>query len=78
MWGIVKGRGAGAGVEGVFPHLFRHTMAHRFRMKGGQEGDLASLGGWRSPAMLARYGASAASERAIEAHRRVDHLGDVL
>ena len=29
--GIVKGRGAGAGVEGVFPHLFRHTMAHRFR-----------------------------------------------
>jgi site-specific recombinase XerD len=78
VWGLVKNRGTDAGVDGVFPHLFRHTMAHRFRMKGGQEGDLASLGGWRSPAMLARYGASAAAERAIEAHRRVDHLGDVL
>ena len=78
VWRIVKSRGEAAGVEDVFPHLFRHTMAHRFRMKGGQEGDLASLGGWRDPKMLARYGASAASERAIEAHRRVDHLGDVL
>jgi site-specific recombinase XerD len=78
VWAIVKRRGEAAGVEGVFPHLFRHTMAHRFRAKGGQEGDLASLGGWRSPAMLARYGASAATERAIDAHRRVDHLGGVL
>lgn len=78
VWGIVKARGEDAGVEGVFPHLFRHTMAHRFRVKGGQDSDLQSLGGWRSPAMLARYGASAASERAIEAHRRVDHLDDVL
>jgi site-specific recombinase XerD len=78
VWTIVKNRGAAAGVDDVFPHLFRHTFAHRFRLKGGQEGDLAALGGWRSPAMLARYGASAASERAIEAHRRVDHLGDVL
>ncbi len=78
VWGIVKGRGEDAGVDGVFPHLFRHTMAHRFRVKGGQEGDLASLGGWRSPAMLARYGASAAASRALDAHRRVDHLGDVL
>jgi integrase/recombinase XerD len=65
-------------VKDVFPHLFRHTMAHRYRLAGGQEGDLAELGGWRSQQMLARYGRSAASERAIEAHRRVDHLGDVL
>jgi site-specific recombinase XerD len=78
VWKIVRDRSAGAGVLGVHPHLFRHTMAHRFRLKGGQEGDLASLGGWRSQKMLARYGASAASERAIEAHQRVDHLGDVL
>jgi integrase/recombinase XerC len=57
----------------------RVTIAvSRFRAHGGAEGDLAQLGGWRSPAMLARYGASAAAERAVEAHGRVDALGDVL
>jgi len=28
--------------------------------------------------MLARYGASAATERAVEAHRRIDPLKDLL
>lgn len=39
---------------------------------GGQEQDLARIAGW-SPgsAMLARYGASAASERAKQAHRTI-------
>jgi site-specific recombinase XerD len=78
IWSIVRDRGAEAGIDGLFPHRLRHTFAHTFRLKGGDEGDLAQLGGWRSPAMLARYGASAASERAVEAHRRVDPLGDVL
>jgi integrase/recombinase XerC len=78
IWKIVKDRGSEAGIDGLFPHRLRHTFAHTFRLKGGDEGDLAQLGGWRSPAMLARYGASAASERAVEAHRRVDPLGDVL
>jgi site-specific recombinase XerD len=78
VWKIVKQRGEDAGVEGLHPHALRHTFAHRFRSNGGAEGDLAQLGGWRSPAMLARYGASAAAERALEAHRKVDPLGDVL
>jgi site-specific recombinase XerD len=77
-WKIVRARGEAAGVEGVFPHQFRHTFGHRFRLHGGQDSDLQALGGWRDPKMLRRYGASAATERAIEAHRRVDHLGDVL
>jgi site-specific recombinase XerD len=77
VWSIVKHRSEDADVKGVFPHRFRHTMAHRFRVQGGQEGDLAALGGWRGTKMLQRYGASAATERAIAAHRRVDHLGDV-
>jgi hypothetical protein len=35
------------------------------------------LAGWRSREMLARYGASAADQRAHEAHRRM-RLGDRL
>jgi site-specific recombinase XerD len=78
VWKVVKQRGEDAGIKGLHPHALRHTFAHRFRSNGGSEGDLAQLGGWRSPAMLARYGASAAAERALEAHKRVDPLGDVL
>jgi site-specific recombinase XerD len=78
VWKCVKLRGEAAGIKGLHPHALRHTFAHRFRSNGGAEGDLAQLGGWRSPAMLARYGASAAAERALEAHRKVDPLGDVL
>ena len=38
---------------------------------GCQEGDLLRLAGWRSRTMLSRYGASAAGERAREAHHRL-------
>jgi site-specific recombinase XerD len=61
-----------AGIAEVHPHQFRHTAAHRWLLMGGQEQDLARIAGW-SPgsAMLGRYGASAAQERAIQAHRRL-------
>ena len=36
---------------------------------GNSEGDVMALGGWASRDMLSRYGASAASERAIAAYR---------
>ena len=55
----------------VHAHQFRHTAAHYWKASGGQEQDLKRIMGWRSDAMLARYGSSLADERAREAHRRM-------
>jgi site-specific recombinase XerD len=67
---ILRRRAEQAGVEGLHPHRFRHTFAHRWLAAGGTEGALQSVAGWRSPQMLQRYGASAKSERArAEYHR---------
>jgi len=71
----VRRRAAEAGVEHVHPHRFRHTFAHEWLAAGGAEIDLMQLAGWHSRTMLTRYGASAAAERARDAHRRLA-LGD--
>lgn len=67
---MMKRRGEAAGVADVHPHRFRHTFAHQWLADGGNEGDLVHLAGWRSRDMLSRYAASAAGERAREAHDR--------
>jgi len=38
---------------------------------GMEEGDLQVLGGWRDRSMLSRYGASAATERALAAQKKL-------
>lgn len=71
-------RGKQAGVPGLHAHQFRHTFAHAWLASGGQENDLMRLAGWRSRTMIGRYGASAAGERARNAHRMFsprDRLG---
>jgi site-specific recombinase XerD len=72
---MLKRRGTDAGIANLHPHAFRHTWAHAFRSAGGNEGDLMLLGGWRSRAMLDRYGKAAAADRAADAYRRLS-LGD--
>lgn len=55
--------------------MFRHSLAHYWQLNEGNETDLMRIMGWKSREMLARYGESAAKERAYVTARNLA-LGD--
>ncbi|MFD0902394.1 tyrosine-type recombinase/integrase [Actinomadura sediminis] len=74
---MIAQRAEAAGLGHLYPHQLRHTAAHQLRLAGMNDQDMKRIFGWRSSRMLERYGASAADERAREAHRRLS-FGDQL
>jgi site-specific recombinase XerD len=58
-------------------HVFRHTFAGEWRLRGGSEEGLMAAAGWQSHAMLLRYGKAAAQKRAQMEHSHLS-LGDQL
>jgi integrase len=74
---MLKRRSEQAGIEAIHPHQLRHTFAHMFLSAGGQESDLMRLAGWRSHAMVGRYAASAADQRARQAHAKLSPMEQI-
>lgn len=75
---MIAARAEGAGLGHVYPHQLRHTAAHQLRLAGMNDQDMKRIFGWgKNSRQLDRYGASAADERAREAHRRYS-FGDQL
>ncbi|MFI6030504.1 tyrosine-type recombinase/integrase [Amycolatopsis magusensis] len=75
-----RGREAGVNAElgrNLHAHLGRHAIAHHWQLRGGNPNELMLIMGWTTPQMAARYGKSAATERAHNTSRRL-RLGDRL
>jgi len=74
---VVIRRAKEAGVPHIHPHSFRHFVANSYQASETRDGEIMSLMGWRSPAMLRRYASANAAARALAATRD-SNPGDAL
>ncbi|WP_330239399.1 tyrosine-type recombinase/integrase [Streptomyces sp. NBC_00525] len=75
LYEMVKKRAEEAGYDPavVSPHSFCHTWCDDLKAEGVSGEHIMAIRGWKSPAMLRRYGADMATTRAVNA---VKGLGD--
>jgi site-specific recombinase XerD len=76
LYWALEQRAKAAGIEGLHPHVLRHTSTSRWLAAGGSETGAMAMHGWSSPAMLQRYGKADRERRAIEEARSLN-LGDL-
>jgi integrase/recombinase XerD len=69
-------RARAAGIKRFSPHQLRHTAAHRWLERGGSEGSLMAIAGWKHRDMLDRYAAATRAGRAV-AEARGLNLGEL-
>lgn len=67
----LQARAAQAGVTTFHLHKLRHTAATRWLRSGGSEAGLMAVAGWSDRAMLDRYTAASAAERATAEAQRL-------
>jgi integrase/recombinase XerD len=77
LYRALRKRARAAGIKHFHPHVLRHTAASRWLAKGGSEGGLMAVAGWRRRDMLDRYAASTRAARAVAEAREL-RLGDGL
>jgi integrase/recombinase XerC len=65
---IIAKRSQEAGLGRVHPHQLRHTFAHELLASGVSEGDVMTLGRWKSRKVMDRYGADLREARAAAAY----------
>lgn len=74
---MLEDRGLRVGLAKLHAHDFRHTATHYERARGMSDSDVMTKRGWESPAMLKVYASTLATQRAIDATKKLG-LGDEL